>query len=215
MSIYQDSKYHNLTYYVCMSRSQGWKQKRCQIHSLRIDRLDDVVWDCVYALLKQPEWVRDQLTRQEAGENSEDLHKRMSLEKQKIERSQYKIRRIQEGYEADPPIYTASEVNKQIGCYRDVIFHAETEINRLRGLIEQTAISRQTREAALKILESIRDTNLENATPDEKCNLMAQMGIKVYPSENGKVVRIASTLQFAPSPLDLSPQIMSIASPKL
>ncbi|OGO20109.1 MAG: hypothetical protein A2144_11495 [Chloroflexi bacterium RBG_16_50_9] len=44
---------------------------------------------------------------------------------------------------------------------------------------------------------------------------MAQLGIKVYPSEDGKVVRIASTLQFAPSPLDLSPQIISIASPIL
>ena len=70
-------------------------------------------------------------------------------------------------------------------------------------------------DAALKILESIRDTNLENASLYEKRNLMAQMGIKVYPSEDGKVVRIASTLQFAPSPLDFSPQIISIASPKL
>ena len=81
--------------------------------------------------------------------------------------------------------------------------------------MEQAIIGKQTKESALKILESLRDTNLENASSDEKRNLMAQLGIKVYPSEDGKVVRIASTLRFAPSPLDFSPQIMSIASPKL
>lgn len=215
MSIYQDSKYQNLTYYICTSRSQGWKQKRCKIHSLRIDRIDNVVWDCVFALLKQPEWVHDQLARQDAGEDTEDLQKRKNIERQRIEHAEYKIRRIQEGYEADPPIYTANEVNKQIGCYRDVISQAEIETNRLQHLIEQTADSRKTGDAALKILESIRDTNIENATLDEKRNLIAQLGIKVYPSEDGKVLRIALNLQFPHCHLDLSPQIMSIASPKL
>ena len=55
----------------------------------------------------------------------EELQKRIRVEKQKIDRSQYKIRRIQEGYEADPPIYTADEVNEKIGSYRDNISHAE------------------------------------------------------------------------------------------
>jgi hypothetical protein len=137
------------------------------------------------------------------------------MEKQKIEQSQYKIRRIQAGYEADPPIYTTDEVNIKMGSYRDLIYLANTEIQRLQDLMEQTAIGRQTKETALKILESLRDTNLENASSDEKRNLMAQLGIKVYPSEDGKVVRIASNLQFADTPFVLSPQIMSIASPKL
>jgi len=106
MSIYQDSNYRNLIYYVCASRSQGWKQKRCQIHSLRIDLIDNVVWDCVYALLKQPEWVYQELLKQETGESTNELQKRIRLEQQKIERIQYKIRRIQDGYEADPPVYT-------------------------------------------------------------------------------------------------------------
>jgi hypothetical protein len=215
MSIYQDSNYSNLIYYVCASRSQGWKQKRCQIQSLRIDLIDNVVWDCVYALLKQPEWVYQELSKQETSESTNELQKRTRLEQQKIERIQYKIRRIQDGYEADPPVYTSGEVKQKMGVYRDLISHAETEIHRLYDIMGQKAISRQTKEEALQILESIRDTNLENASSDEKRNLMAQMGIKVYPSEDGKVVCIASTLQFAPSPLDFSPQKISIASPKL
>jgi len=153
--------------------------------------------------------------RQETGESTNELQKRIRLEQQKIERIQYKIRRIQDGYEADPPVYTTGEVKEKMGEYRDLISHAETEIHRLHDIMGQKAISRQTKEEALQILESIRDTNLENASFDEKRNLIAKLGIKVYPSEDGKVVRISSTLQFAPSPLELSPQIISIASPKL
>jgi hypothetical protein len=89
------------------------------------------------------------------------------------------------------------------------------EIHRLDDIMGQKAISRQTKEEALQVLESICDTNLENASFDEKRNLIAKLGIKVYPSEDGKVVRISSTLQFASSTLGLSPQIISIASPKL
>jgi hypothetical protein len=111
--------------------------------------------------------------------------------------------------------YSANEVNKQTGCYRDAISRAEIETNRLQNLIEQTTNSKNTGDAALKVLESIRDTNLENATQDEKRNLIAQLGIKVYPSEDGKVIRIASNLQTSHCGIDLSPQKMSIASPKL
>ena len=215
MSIYRDSNYRNLIYYICTSRSQGWKHKRCRINSLRIDRIDNVVWDCVYALLKQPEWVYQELLKQESDGNVEELQKRIRLEQQKIERIQYKIRRVQDGYEADPPVYTTGEVNEKMGVYRNLVSHAEMEIHRLDDIMGQKAISRQTKEEALQILESIRDTNLENASFDEKRNLIAKLGIKVYPSEDGKVVCISSILQFAPSTLEFSPQIISIASPKL
>jgi hypothetical protein len=215
MSIYRDSNYRHLIYYICTSRSQGWKHKRCRINSLRIDRIDNVVWDCVYALLKQPEWVYQELSKQEAGGSVEELQKRMRLEQQKMERIQYKIRRIQDGYEANPPVYTTAEVNEKMGVYRNLISHAEMEIHRLDDIKGQKTISRQTKEEALQILESIRDINLENASFNEKRNLIAKLGLKVYPSEDGKAVLTSSTLQFAPSPSELSPQIMSIASPKL
>jgi hypothetical protein len=84
MSIYRDCKYHNLIYYICTSRFQGWKHKRCRINSLRIDRIDNVVRDCVYALLERPEWVYQQLSKQDSDGNVGELHKRIRLEQQKI-----------------------------------------------------------------------------------------------------------------------------------
>jgi hypothetical protein len=215
MSVYQDSNYHNLTYYICASRSQAWKKQRCRIHSPRIDRIDNAVWDCLYALLIQPEWVYQELSKQETGEHIEELRKRIRMEQHKVEQIQYKIRRIQEGYEAEPPLYTTNEVKEKIGAYRNLISNTETEKYRLQDIMEQKAITRQTKEEALQILESLRDTNLDNASFDEKYDLIAKLGIKVYPSEDGTIVRISSTLQFDPSTMKFSPQIISIASPKL
>jgi hypothetical protein len=210
MTIYQDTNYKNLSYYICSSRSQGWKRKRCHIHSLRIERTDNAVWDCVYALLQQPDFLEYELQKQDAGENNDELQKRIRLEQQKMEHSLYKIRRIQEGYEADPPVYTATEVQEKIGHYRDMIYQAEKETNRLQGIMQQKTLDEKTREDAIHLLESLRDTNLEEASFDEKRDLLARLGIKVYPSDDSKNLKIITALR-----LKLPPQIMSIASPKL
>ncbi len=62
-----------------------------------------------------------------------------------------------------------------------------------------------------RALESIRDTNLDNATFTEKQNIISKLGVKVYPSDDGKVVRIVSRLNPS-SEFRISPQIISIAS---
>ena len=54
---------------------------------------------------------------------------------------------------------------------------------------------------------------MENASFGDRRELIARLGIVVYPSEDHKTVRIASRL---PIIVDkVSPQIISIASPKL
>ena len=102
-----------------------------------------------------------------------------------------------------------------IKVYREVISYAEIEVRHLQKLIEQQAINKTTREDIRRVLKAMRDMNLEYATFAEKQDIIAKLGIKVYPLEDGKVVRVASKLQpFVPTPT-LSPQIISIASPKL
>ena len=49
----------------------------------------------------------------------------------------------------------------------------------------------------------------------DKQNLIAKPGIKVYPSEDKKVVRISFIIQPAPCPLKFPLQEISITSPKL
>ena len=215
LSIYRDSNYRHLIYYVCATRSQGWKHKRCLIHSYRIDWLDGVVWDCVYALLKQPEWIEEELSKQEANEHVDELRKRIGIEHQRINRTQAKIRRIQEGYEADPPVYTTSEAEENIKAYRDLISQVEKDIYRLQEIMAQQTLNKKTKEEVRCVLDTIRDMNLENVSFSDKQNLIAKLGIKVYLSEDKKVVRISSIIQPDPCPFKFSPQKISMASPKL
>ena len=174
-----------------------------------------MVWDCVYALLKQPEWIEEELSKREANEHIDELRKRIGIENQRIDRTQAKIRRIQEGYEADPPVYTASEAEEYIKVYRVLISQVEKELYRLQEIMTQHTLNKKAKEEVRRLLNTIRDMNLENISFSDQQNMIAKLGIKVYPSEDKKVVRISSIIQPDPSPFEFSPQIMSMASPKL
>ena len=101
-----------------------------------------MVWDCVYALLKQPEWVEEELSKREDNEHIDELRKRIGIEHQRIDRTQAKIRRIQEGYEVDPPVYTTSEAEENIKVYRALISQVEKEVYRLQEIMAQQKIGR-------------------------------------------------------------------------
>jgi hypothetical protein len=62
-------------------------------------------------------------------------------------------------------------------------------------------------------LEDIRTENLENASFSEKQDLITELGIQIYPSEDQKTVRVASKLPVLGD--KLSRYKTSIASPKL
>jgi len=145
----------------------------------------------------------------------DELRKRIGIEHQRINRTQAKIRRIQEGYEADPPVYTTSEAEENIKVYRDLISQVEKEVYRLQEIMAQQTLNKKTKEEAGRVLDTIRDMNLENVSFSDKQNLIAKLGIKVYPSEDKKVVRISSIIQPDPCSLKFPPQIISMASPKL
>ncbi len=74
-------------------------------------------------------------------------------------------------------------------------------------------IGQNTIEILRRSLEEVRDENLENASHKDKQELIARLGIVVYPSEDHKTVRITSKLPVLRD--KYSPQIMNIASPKL
>ena len=124
-----------------------------------------------------------------------------------------KIRRVHEGYESDPPVYTTKEVDERIKTFRTLISKAEKEQRRLESIMEQQVTSQSTIEMVRHSLEEVRDENLGNASFRDKQELIARLGIVVYPSEDHKTVRITSKLPILRD--KFSPQIMSIASPIL
>lgn len=102
-----------------------------------------------------------------------------------------------------------------IKVYRDLISQAEKEVYRLQEIMAQHTLNKKTKEEVRRLLDTIRGMNLENISFSDQQNMIAKLGIKVYPSEDKKVVRISSIIQPDPSPFECSPQIMSMASPKL
>ena len=212
LSIYRDSNYRNLIYYICASRSQGWKKERCHVPSFIVDWLDNLVWDCIYSLMKQPALVEEYLSGNDSGQTNEWRRQIGSLKK-KIEQNEAKIRRIHEGYESNPPVYTAREAEERIKNFWDLIARTEKEKQRLENIIVQQVNGQNTVGLVRNSLEKARDENLVNASFKDMQELIAKFGIMVYPSEDHKTVRIVSKLPiFA---VKISPQIISIASPKL
>ena len=212
-SLFKDSNYHHLTYYRCVTRSQGWKKERCHVPSFRVDWLDNVVWDCVYSLMKQPALVDDYLSSSNVNLRDNELRKGIGSLQQKIDRVEAKVRRVHEGYESDPPVYTAKEADERVKAFRALISKAEKEKRRLEGIMEQQVASQKTVEMVRLSLEEARNENLESATFSDKQELIAKLGIMVYPSEDHKTVRITSKLPILGD--RLSRYKISIASPKL
>jgi polyhydroxyalkanoate synthesis regulator phasin len=112
--------------------------------AFRIEWFDNVVWDCVYALVKQPALVEEELSAHDSNRRTDDLTKRVKLLRQKIDQTEAKIRRIHEGYEVESPLYTATEAEERIRAFRDLITRIENEQQRLQTLLEQQAVGRRT-----------------------------------------------------------------------
>lgn len=79
--------------------------------------------------------------------------------------------------------------------------------------MEQHVAGQNTIEIVRRSLEDIRNENLDNASFNDKQELIAKLGIMVYPSEDHKTVRITSRLPVLGD--NLSRYKINIASPKL
>jgi hypothetical protein len=67
---------------------------------------------------------------------------------------------------------------------------------------------------AKKALEALRDLNLNTANFQQQSELVARMGVKIYPDEDLTYMRIYSVLNIE-KPRKVSCQMTSMASPKL
>jgi hypothetical protein len=82
-----------------------------------------------------------------------------------------------------------------------------------KAVDKQHVVGQNTIEIVRRSLEDIRNENLDNASFNDKQELIAKLGIMVYPSEDHKTVRITSRLPVLGD--NLSRYKISIASPKL
>jgi len=80
--------------------------------------------------------------------------------------------------------------------HREKTIQAEKELQRLRSMAERQRISKETVSAARQSLEALRDVNPDTITHVDKRNLMAKLGMKVYPSEDARPYASLATFSF-------------------
>ncbi len=205
MRLHRDSKCSWLTYYVC-------RAERCKMKFIRVSQLDQMAWEDITHLLQSPNLIEKKLQ----GEVKDDggTQKRIRLELFHKREAERRIAKIQDDFLADEPVITRKEAVSRIGELRVIIEKADTEIARLQSLAQAAKQSHETVEATRRALEKLRNLNLDTLNFQQQSELVAKLGVKLYPSEDLTYMNIYSVLNIE-EPRVASCQMTSIASPKL
>ena len=110
------------------------------------------------------------------------------------------------------------EAEENIQAYRNLISQVEKEVYRLQKIMAQQALNKKTKEEMCRVLDTIRDINLKNVSFNDKQNLIAKLGIKVYPSEDWCNIKVTTAIDLASLDGDRASALcykINIASPKL
>ncbi|MDP2931706.1 MAG: recombinase family protein [Chloroflexota bacterium] len=185
------SRYIEKFYYLCSRLNHASQVEHCTYRRFIPHTWDTTVWDCVYAILRQDDWVQEQLSVVE--KQNHDIDKLAKLEQQKIFRSQTKMAKVREGFEGG--LYSLEEAKSKVNDHRDTIDKAEQEIKRLSGLMEDGKPAVNIEELR-KQLEGLAQENLDKATFTEKRDIINKLGIRVYPSEDLKAMKVRCSLDF-------------------
>jgi hypothetical protein len=178
-------------YYLCSRLNHASEKEHCTYRRFVPGIWDDSVWDCVYAILAQDSWIREKLSGIE--QENHDVDKLVKLEQQKILQSQNKITKVREGFEGS--LYNLDEAKSKVNGYRDTIKQAEQEIERLIRLTGGQNSKIDVNELKEE-LERLAQVNLDKATFAEKRDIINKLGIRVYPSEDLKTMKIRCSLNF-------------------
>jgi hypothetical protein len=180
----------NRVYYHCSRYFRPWDENPCNYRRFIPATWDDLVWGDICKWLRQDMWVEQQL----ASEVSRDDNtaKLVRLQQVKISQARGRIARVQEGFEGG--IYTLEEARRRLDGLEESVARAEAEIRRLEDGLRARASGPADLEAMRKELETLRDANLEGASFEEKLEIVSRLGIRVYPSEDLKSMRVLCQL---------------------
>ncbi len=179
-------------YYYCSKYYRPWAENPCSYNKFVPGNWDDSVWDCVYALLNDDVWLEQQLASEQSQD--ENVTKLLRLHQYKISQAESKIVKIQEGFEGG--IYTLDEAKRRIGEHKTAITRALQETKRIEKEMQTSSVSTADLEAAKRQLKGFRDRNLEDASFEDKLDIIVKLGIKVYPSEDLKTMRVTCGFDF-------------------
>jgi hypothetical protein len=102
-----------------------------------------------------------------------------------------RIDKVRQGYENG--IYSLEEAKQRLAEYNKATAAAEDEKRRLQEKMARSC-AQTDREAMKGALEALRDKNLDEAAFIHKADIIAKLGIKVYPSEDLRSMRVIALM---------------------
>jgi len=177
-------------FYYCRAHYCSWIKDPCRYNRFVPGTWDDQIWDELDVMLKDDAWIEQQLAVD--LHQNEGLDKRIRLHQLKIRQAEDKVRKVEEGF--DGGLYSLEEARKKKITYQDAIEKETQEISHLQVQIATQGFTQGDAEALRHELKSLRERNLKDATFEERVDLVAMLGIKIYPSEDLKSRRIVCRL---------------------
>ena len=172
-------------YYYCRSRYSKWLKDPCPYSSFVPGTWDEEIWREICELLKNDLWIEQQLAVE--VNSSREIAKLIRLQEQKINNYQSKIRKVEEGFEGG--LYTLEEAKLRKQKSLEAINVAQAEIDILKKQNGNSFTPDGIERLRLE-LKNLQDRNMAEASFEERLDLVARLGIKVYPSEDLKSRRI-------------------------
>lgn len=183
MSVMRKGPGSDEVFYFCRAHYCPWIKNPCDYRKFIPASWDEGVWSEICRLLHDDKWLELQLGEEQ--NRSQDKEKLIHLEEINIKQAKQKLARIQEGWEKG--VYTEAEAGTRVAGLRQVISNSEQEIKNINEMYSTDV----NLESLRKELLSLRSKNLEEASFQERADLIARLGIKVTPSEDLKTRRIS------------------------
>ena len=180
-------------YYYCRAHYCPWITNPCNYNRFVPGTWDEEVWEEISVMLCNETWLDQQLAA--ISSESTDLEKLIRSEQFKISQAESRIKKVQDGWEKE--FYTAKESQDKLTEHRDAIAKAESEIKRLKDQMANRGISSLEAELLRCELNALRNRNLDEASFQERVDLIAKLGIKISPSEDLKSRKILCRLNIA------------------
>jgi len=187
MSVMRKEAGSDEVFYYCRAHYCPWIKNPCNYRKFIPASWDDSIWNDLCRLLRNDEWLETQLGEEQ--NRLQDKDKLIHLEEDKIKQAKQRLIRIQDGWEKG--VYTEAEAGVKVKELRQIIANTEQEIENINAMYMRENFSL---DSLRQELLSLRSQNLEEASLEEKAELVARPGVKVIPTEDLKTRRICCRL---------------------
>ena len=189
MTVRRNGQQHRV-YYHWSKYFRPWADSTCNYRRFLPGTLDDLIWDDLSVLLTDDAWVEQQvISQQTQDKNSRKL---IRLQQYKISQATARIAKVREGFEGG--MYDLREAKARIDKHQAALDMAEGEVRRLQVEVASPASGMGDLESLKKLLRSLRDTKLHEATFEEKLDLIYKLDVNVYPSEDVRSMKVTCRL---------------------